>query len=108
MINVQVSYLVYLFVKKTFHLPPKNFPIHSINSKHKWMIIYYYSLKKKGGEDKILQYAHILTLLCKIMHIKNELPEEILFHNIFCYSLKIIAKIPTTFTNNIYIYIWKG
>ena len=61
--------------------------------------------KKKGGEDNILQYAHILTLLCKIMHIKNELPEEILFHNIFCYSLKIIAKIPTTFTNNIYIYM---
>ncbi len=62
--------------------------------------------KKKRGEDNILQYAHILTLLCKIMHIKNELPEEILFHNIFCYSLKIIAKIPTTFTNNIYIYIY--
>jgi hypothetical protein len=76
------------------------------------MIIYYYSFQTKkgrggGGEDNILQYAHILTLLRKIMHIKNELPEEILFHNIFCYSSKIIAKIPTTFTNNIYIYIYE-
>jgi hypothetical protein len=39
------------------------------------------------------------------MHIKNELPKEILFH-IFCYSGKIIAKIPTTFTIYIYIYIY--
>ena len=90
MINVQISYLVYLFVKKTFHLPRENFPIHPINSKHKCIIIYNYSFqkkkrKKKKKKDNILLYAHILTLLHKTMHLKYELPEEILFH-IFCYS----------------------
>ena len=121
MINVQVSYLVYLFVKKTFHLPRENFPKYPINSKHKCIIIYNYSFqnKKKKKEDNILLYAHILTLQHKIMHIKYELPEEILFH-FFCYSWKVISKILKIFTNNIYIYmkrlrpfqfqnsIWKG
>jgi hypothetical protein len=40
--------------------------------------------KKEKKKDNILLYAHILTLLHKTMHVKYELPEEILFH-IFCY-----------------------